>query len=124
MKIQFPRIRELSFPDCPITGFSFDSSQRSFRVVIDGFFLNKEELFQGMLVVMNWEAMDIKQYHLEYGKWKNLEPSAIEPISEILEQKFSKELVTLRGFGKLTRHWTEFTFYKSVVYFEFNPKDD
>ena len=123
MNIFHPNLLEgLSFPDANVDKVEFRPTDKVLTFFVDrahldtGLDCNLDyDLDQSSLVIHGWTSMKIRRFDSPKNKWSDVDENVFEPLKDICECQFSKELACLRGFGKHTGQWTEFLIAQAKI---------
>lgn len=86
---------EVSFPDARIRRFS----------------RTEEELGDGVLIVSDWQAIEVKLFDSDLEEWRSvvdLRPFELGRLCEV--ERVSNETLELRGFASEAGWWTVWSF--------------
>lgn len=119
MKILFPSLKALSFPDCMVAGFSLDVGAGEAVVAMSGAWLDgalNNPIGPGRLAISGWSSLICRTFDHAAGTW--VPSSAVEPLKDICEAEFGEELIVMRGFSAASGLWIELKFLGGSATFE------
>lgn len=105
-------LENLSFPDCEVEKMILNPDQKIVEIYTDRCYIDLNEgkrLFNCKITLSDWEKVEIVLYQSSTQKFlmSNLESADI--LVDICEFIYGNK-ITLKGFGKQSGQWLEYSF--------------
>ena len=94
-------------PDFDVETFEFLPKEKKLKIVIEGAWLEEDQLGRGVLYFNDWANLSIRKYDSDADRWSDLNGSGIESLKDFCEVVFADATICISGFGTKTGQWVE-----------------